>query len=85
MRLYEHGPWGGSLASGLNGALQTGKPRWTPHQIAYNFVGIPKDRRKIPTGEVEAACKKLIEECCTQHGFTLLALETEVVPTQRTS
>ncbi|MHB1607538.1 MAG: IS200/IS605 family transposase [Acidiferrobacter thiooxydans] len=46
--------------------------------MAYHFVGIPKDRRKIPTGEVEAACKKLIEECCTQHGFTLLALETDV-------
>ncbi|MHB8253173.1 MAG: IS200/IS605 family transposase [Acidiferrobacter sp.] len=65
--------------------MQTGKTRWTHYQIAYHFVWIPKYRRKIFTGEGEAlwaawpmACKKLIEECCIQQGFVLLALETDV-------
>ncbi|WP_366145714.1 IS200/IS605 family transposase [Acidiferrobacter sp.] len=62
----------------MNGTLQAGKTRWTHYQIAYHFVWIPKYRRKIFTGEVEVACKTLIEECCIQHGFTLLALETDV-------
>lgn len=39
---------------------------------------IPKYRRKILVGEVETACKSLIAECCDQHGFRLLALETDI-------
>ncbi|AWP25028.1 IS200/IS605 family transposase [Acidiferrobacter sp. SPIII_3] len=58
--------------------MQAGKTRWTHYQIAYHCVWIPKYRRKILTGEVEGACKRLIADCCRQHGFTLLALETDV-------
>lgn len=39
---------------------------------------MPKYRRKVLVGEVEAACKTLIAECCNQHGFRLLALKTGV-------
>ncbi len=57
--------------------LQQGKTRWSHYQIAYHFVWIPKYRRKILTGEVEQVAKRSIEECCTRHGFQLLALETD--------
>ena len=62
----------------MDTTLQTGKTRWTHYQIAYHFVWIPKYRRKILTDEVETACKMLISECCDQHGFRLLALETDI-------
>ena len=61
----------------MNNTLQTGKTRWSHYQIAYHFVWIPKYRRRILTGAVEVATKAAIEECCTLHGFTLLALETD--------
>jgi putative transposase len=47
------------------------------YSIAYHFVWIPKYRRRILLGDVQAATKVSIEECCTLHGFTLLALETD--------
>ena len=62
----------------MNETRQTGKTRWTHSQIAYHVVGIPKYRRTIFTGEGEVACKTLIEACGLQHGFTWLALETDV-------
>jgi putative transposase len=34
-------------------------------------------RRRILTGAVEVATQAALEECCTLHGFTLLALETD--------
>lgn len=58
--------------------LQTGKTRWSHYQIAYHFVWIPKYRRKILIGGVEVTIKKAIEDCCATHGFTLLALETDI-------
>ncbi|WP_134373246.1 IS200/IS605 family transposase, partial [Candidatus Methylacidiphilum fumarolicum] len=58
--------------------LQTGKTRWAHYQIAYHFVWIPKYRRRILSGEVDAACKALLAECCRQHGFRLPALETDI-------
>ncbi|MHB1701921.1 MAG: IS200/IS605 family transposase [Acidobacteriaceae bacterium] len=58
--------------------LQTGKTRWSHYQIAYHFVWIPKYRRRILTSEVEVATKRAIEACCATHGFTLLALETDI-------
>jgi len=58
--------------------LQTGKTRWSHYQIAYHFVWIPKYRRRILTGEVEHVVKRAIEDCCITHGFTLLALETDI-------
>lgn len=58
--------------------LQADKTRWSHYQIAYHFVWIPKYRRKILTGDVERVAKESIEECCTLHGFKLLALETDI-------
>jgi len=58
--------------------MQTGKTRWTHYSIAYHFVWIPKDRRKILTGEVQKATKDLLTECCQRHGLALLALETDL-------
>jgi len=57
--------------------MQTGKTRWTLYNIAYHFVWIPKYRRRILTGEVQAETKQLITECCERHGITLLAMETD--------
>jgi putative transposase len=61
----------------MNNTLQAGKTRWCQHQIAYHFVWIPRYRRRILTGEVQAAAKAAIEACCKMHGFELLALETD--------
>jgi len=58
--------------------MQTGKTRWTHYSIAYHFVWIPKDRRKILTGEVQKATKDLLTECCQRHGLVLLVLETDL-------
>jgi hypothetical protein len=57
--------------------MQTGRTRWTHYNIAYHFVWIPKYRRRILTGEVQAETKRLIAECCERHGITLLARETD--------
>lgn len=62
----------------MNNTLQTGKTRWSHYQIAYHFVWIPKYRRRILTDDVAAATKEAIRECCELHGFTLLALETDI-------
>ena len=58
--------------------LQVGKTRWCHYTIGYHLVWIPKYRRKIFTGAVEAETKKLISQCCEQHDLTLLALETDM-------
>ncbi len=58
--------------------LQVGKTRSTHYSIAYHLVWIPKYRRKILTGEVQAETKRLLTECCERHGLTLLALETDI-------
>jgi putative transposase len=56
--------------------LQVGKTRYTRYSIAYHLVWLPKYRRRILTGEVQQATKRVIEECCQRQGLTLLALET---------
>jgi putative transposase len=61
----------------MHTALQVGKTRWSHYQIAYHFVWIPKYRRRILLGDVQKVTKEAIEACCTMHGFTLLALETD--------
>jgi len=58
--------------------LQSGKTRWSHYQTGYHFVWIPKYRRRILFGDVEVVVKKAIEDCCKTHGFTLLALETDI-------
>lgn len=57
--------------------LQVGKTRYTHYTIAYQLVWIPKYRRRVLTGEVQKETKRLIAECCKQHGLTLLAMETD--------
>ncbi len=59
-------------------SLQVGKTRSTHYSIAYHLVWIPKYRRKILTGDVQAETQRLIAPCCERHGLTLLALETDV-------
>lgn len=61
----------------MSDTLQAGKTRWSHYQIAYHFVWIPKYRRRILTGEVQVAAKTALAACCAQHGFQLLALETD--------
>ena len=58
-------------------SLQVGKTRYAHYSIAYHLVWIPKYRRKILTGDVQAETKRLITECCERQGLTLLALETD--------
>ena len=57
--------------------LQVGKTRYTHYSIAYHLVWIPKYRRRVLTGEVQKETKRLIAQCCEQHGLTLLAMETD--------
>jgi putative transposase len=57
---------------------QQGKTRYTHYSIAYHLVWIPKYRRKILVGDVEAETKRLIAECCERHQLKLLALETDI-------
>ncbi len=57
---------------------QEGKTRYTHYSIAYHLVWIPKYRRKILVGDVEAETKRLIHECCERHKLKLLALETDI-------
>ena len=59
-------------------SFQVGKTRYTHYSIAYHLVWIPKYRRKILTGDVQAETKRLITECCERQGLTLLALETDL-------
>ncbi|MBW6414506.1 transposase [Methylacidiphilum fumariolicum] len=39
---------------------------------------IPKYRRRIHAGVVEATCKALITKCCRQHGFRMPVLRTDI-------
>jgi len=57
--------------------LYMGKTRYTHYTIANHLVWIPKYRRKILTGEVQAETNRLLTECCERHGLTLLALEMD--------
>ena len=57
--------------------LQVGKTRYTHYTIAYHLAWIPKYRRRVLTGEVQKETKRLVAECCEQHGLTLLAMETD--------
>ncbi len=57
--------------------LQVGKTRYTHYTIAYHLVCIPKYRRKILTGEVQAETQRLLTQCCERHNLALLALETD--------
>ena len=55
-----------------------GKTRWAHYNTAYHFVWIPKYRRRIFNEQRQAVCKEALVACCKTHGFTLLALETDV-------
>jgi putative transposase len=62
----------------MSQSLQEGRTRYTHYSIAYHLVWIPKYRRKILVGDVEAETKRLIVECCNRHKLKLLALETDI-------
>jgi putative transposase len=57
--------------------LQEGRTRWTHYSIAYHFVWIPRFRRRVLTGEIQKAFKKILGDLCIKHGFKLLAAETD--------
>jgi len=57
--------------------LEVGKTRYTHYSIAYHMVWIPKYRRRVLTGEVQAETQRLIAECCQRQGLALLGLETD--------
>ena len=61
----------------MEDSLQVGKTRYTHYSIAYHLVWIPKYRRLVLVGEVQAETKQLIAECCERQGLTLLAVETD--------
>ena len=54
----------------------SGTTRYTQYSIACHLVWIPKYRRRIFTTQVDAACKKLLRECCERQGLRLLEVET---------
>jgi putative transposase len=54
---------------------QVARTRYAAYSIAYHFVWIPKYRRKVLVGEVQAETKRLIQECCERHGIKLLEIE----------
>ena len=58
--------------------LQAGKTRWTHYQTGYHLVWIPKYRRKVLVGAVADATKRLLQECRSRQGLTLVAAETDI-------
>jgi putative transposase len=61
----------------VENTVQVGKMRYTHYSIAYHLVCLPKYRRRVLTGEVQVETKRLITECCQNHGLTILAMETD--------
>lgn len=66
------------MPSNMVHTLQDSKTRWSHYSIADHFVWLPKYRRRILTGDVEKVAKQAIIDCCITHGYTLLALETDI-------
>ena len=58
--------------------MQVARTRYAAYSIAYHFVWLPKYRRKVLVGEVQAETKRLIQESCERHGLTLLEIETDI-------
>ena len=58
-------------------SLQAEKTRCTHSTRASHLVWIPKDRRRVRVGEVQAKTKRLIAEWWERQGLTLLAIETD--------
>ncbi len=61
----------------MKSGLQAGTTRYTHYSIAYHLVWMPKYRRRVLTGDVQAETKRLIMECCEKQGLTLLAMKTD--------
>jgi len=49
------------------------QPQFT--QCVYNLVWIPRYRKRVLVGPVEARLKELLAEIATQYGFEILAVE----------
>ena len=61
-----------------NKGLQQGKTRWTRYQTGYHLIWIPKYRKKVLVGEVQKELKALIRKCADKHGFSIIAVETDI-------
>lgn len=61
----------------MESGLQVGNTRYTHDSIAYHLVWIPKYRRRVLTGDVQAETKRFITQCGEKQGLTLLAMETD--------
>ena len=61
-----------------NKGLQQGKTRWTHYQTGYHLVWIPKYRKKVLVGKVQKELKTLIHTCADKHGFSIIAVETDI-------
>ena len=48
---------------------------YSAHIINYHLVWIPRYRKKVLVGPVEAKLKELLAEIATQYGFEILAVE----------
>src|SRR5580693_4485886 len=57
--------------------MEIGQTGTTRYSITHHLVWIPKYRRRIFTTQVDAACKRLLAECCERQGLRLLAVETD--------
>jgi putative transposase len=44
------------------------------HLIVYHLVWTPKRRKPVLTGKIASDCRKLIEQKCAEHGWTILEL-----------
>jgi len=47
------------------------------HLIVYHLVWTPKRRKPVLVGEVGQDCKKLIEQKCSEQGWTILELAVQ--------
>jgi putative transposase len=44
------------------------------HLIVYHLIWCPKRRKPVLVGTMAARCRQLIEDKCTERGWTILAL-----------
>lgn len=44
------------------------------HLIVYHLVWVPKRRKPVLIGKIQQDCRKLIEQKCTEQGWTIVEL-----------
>jgi len=55
-------------------AVKAGRGAHTVYRLAYHFVWIPRNRRKVLTGDVAQRLKELIREICAARDWEVEAL-----------